>query len=173
MSCCIFHCCLHTFRLIWSPCRFSQYKLSVCDHYLYRGVAWTPCRYLCLLSEENQDGRQWQKVHSICRTEADIDNIPTANTTCLTIKGPIQWLTRSVCTGRLPKYSNYIYIFIRSERAASKKTNNTRNNMPRWQARWHVESRAPTIWIRPAKFFVSPGGVLPSIPSMIRRWNRN
>ena len=27
----------------------------------------------------------------------------------------------------------------------------TRNNMPRWQARWHVESRAPTIWIRPRR----------------------
>jgi len=27
----------------------------------------------------------------------------------------------------------------------------TRNKMPRWQARWHVESRAPTIWIRPRR----------------------
>ena len=25
------------------------------------------------------------------------------------------------------------------------------DNMPRWQARWHVESRAPTIWIRPRR----------------------
>jgi len=25
------------------------------------------------------------------------------------------------------------------------------NNMPQWQARWHVESRAPTIWIRPRR----------------------
>ena len=42
----------------------------------------------------------------------------------------------------------------------------TRNNMPRWQARWHVESRAPTIRIRsrrqPRRVWPSDGHLIES-----------